>query len=245
MLSSILRRSYLHVVSHAEEQRAQEASQELKRVRGSLSSQAASLRRQEERQRQLEDIIVDLKHDLDDAQASHKAAAEEAAVRKQEVAKSELRVKQAAAAANRARDELADARASSNAAVATGHAELQSTLRQVQQQAHETTCALKEGHAAQIRELQARIDGLHAERDTLQMENAQLCDRVQQLQSRESEQARQAQGNSLHLTSTESLHSAIVGLQQRNSRLQMALARKYADVRASGEQVRTHSSYRC
>ena len=221
---------------NAEEQRAQEAAQELRRVRGTLSSQAASIRRHDERQRQLEDIIVDLKHDLDAAQASHQAAAGEAAAIKQDVAKKELRLRQAAAAANRARDELADEKATCNAAVAAGHADLQSTLKQVQQQAQEAASAVKEAHAAQTRELQTRLGVLQAERDALQMENAQLCDRVQQLSSQQEAAEVRSAARSQH-ASSEDLHAVIAGLQQRNNRLQMALARKHASEQATNGQV--------
>ena len=225
--------------TYAELQQAKEAAQEIKKVKSTSSSQAASLRRQEDRQRQLEDIIVDLKHDLDSAKASEQAAVAEAAAVKKDVARKELRYRQAAAAANRAREELADEKENRNNAVAAGHAELQATLKQVQQQANETTQVLKDAHESQTMELKVRLEHLKAERDSLQEQNLELNDRVQTLSAHKQDASSPTPpaGALVVSSSAGSLEAAVAELQTRNHRLQMALARKSTAEEKSDRQV--------
>lgn len=209
-------------------QLSKEAAQDVKKVKSTASSQAASLRRQEDRQRQLEDIIVDLKHELDSTKASEQAAVTETAAAKKDVARKELRYRQAAAAANRAREELADEKKNRNNAVAAGHAELHTTLKQVQQQAHETTQALKDAHESQTQELKIRLEHLQAERDSLQDQNSELIERVQTLSAHKEDATSPAPtaGALVVSSSAGSLEAAVAELQTRNHRLQMALAKK-------------------
>lgn len=213
---------------HAELQQSKQAAQEIKKVKSTASSQAASLRRQDERQRQLEDIIVDLKHDLDAAKASEQAAVAEAASLKKDLARKELRFRQSAAAANRARDELACEKENRNNAVAAGHGDLQATLKQVQQQADEVTHAVKQAHDAQTRELKVRLEQLQAEQDSLQEQNSELIERVQCLSAQNQDAGSPARtaGALVVSSSSGSLEAAVAELQTRNHRLQMALARK-------------------
>lgn len=213
---------------HAELQQSQELASELKKVKSTASTHAASLRRQEERQRQLEDIIVDLKHELDAAKASEKSAVETASAMKKDVARKELRYRQAAAAANRARDELANEKENRNNAVAAGHAELQATLKQVQNQANEAATAIKQAHDAQTRELRVRVEQLQAERDTLLDKNTELMERVEYapVENQQSSAVTQPPG-ALVASNSSSLEAVVAELRTRNHRLQKALAHKF------------------
>lgn len=229
------------------------ATEELQKVRSTLTSQATSLRRQKERSEQLEDVIIDLKHELDAATAG-KASAEDAVSKAKASANHKLtKLKAAEAAVEEARDELAQERAKQSAKSNAAQADIQSMLQSMQRQSDKALEALEQAHAVQLNDLQNRLSAVQAERNDLleKLHSTQLQlnapDQAQSTQTGASTGEQSAEtgavvqkpsSSSSRAASPEaaaSQQASIEELQQRNNRLQMALAAKRTAVRPAQE----------
>eukprot|EP00892_Ulva_mutabilis_P007861 jgi/Ulvmu1/5447/UM224_0002.1 len=229
------------------------ATDELQKVRATVTSQAASLRRQKDRTEQLEDVIIDLKHDLDATQAT-KATAEDALSKAKAAAQQKTaKLKAAEAAAQAARDEVAQERAQQSASSNAAQADIQTLLQSMQKQSESAVRAMEQAHAVQLQDLHGRLDSLQAERhaltDELNSTRSQLdaeragaqaqLDAARAEHSKELEQ--QAAGGAdsflehrpvsqgrraMSPEATASMQASLEELQNRNHRLQMALAKR-------------------
>lgn len=239
-------RELLHRSPHqpvaADAEKANAAAEELQKVRATVTSQTATLRRQKERTEQLEDVIIDLKHDLDATQAAKTAAEEAVSKAKATAAQKSTKLKAAEAAAAAARDEAAQRSASSNAA----HADIQTLLQSMQTQSDNAMRTLEHAHAGQLTDLQNRLDAVQAERNTLMIDlhNTRSQLEAEKTSAQAQADVDRAQGDSAAAPSRKtgsiapvgstsrsmspeaaaSMQASLEELQQRNHRLQMALA---------------------
>lgn len=245
----------------ADVEKVNAATEELQKVRATVTSQTASLRRQKERSEQLEDVIIDLKHDLDAAQAGKTAAEDAVAKAKAAASQKTSKLKTAEAAVAEARDELAQERAQQSKNSNAAQADIQSMLQSMQRQSDNALKALEQSHAVQMTDLQNRLDAVQAERNSLfeelnstrsLLEEAKAQRQAAQAQAAISPEpaANSARGaaavpcssgcNSSRAASPEasaSMQASIDELQQRNNRLQMALAAKHTAARPPQELV--------
>lgn len=247
--------------SVADVEKANAATEELQKVRTTVTNQTASLRRHKERSEQLEDVIIDLKHDLDAAQAGKTAAEDAVAKAKAAAFQKASKLKTAEAAVAELRDELAQERAQQSKNSNAAQADIQSMLQSMQRQSDNALKALEQSHAVQLNDLKNRLDAVQAERNSLfdelnstrsQLENAKAQAQAAHAQAAMSPEpaADSAPGgpavprssgcNSSRAASPEaaaSMQASIAELQQRNNRLQMALAAKHTAARPSQDLV--------
>lgn len=231
------------------------ATEELQKVRNTVTSQAASIRRQKERTEELEDVIIDLKHELDAAQAAKTTAEEAVAKAKTATSQKAVKLKAAEAAVAEARDELAQERSQQSAQSTAAQADIQSMLQTMQRQSDSALKAMEQAHRVELSNLHSRLEAVHAERDTLmadlrsaqeQLEAAHEDVKVARQEAEKHAQSSQSamnstivvSGNVSRSTSPEaaaSLQASVEELQQRNHRLQMALASKSRAAQPSKE----------
>lgn len=210
-----------------------------------MTSQTASLRRQKERTEQLEDVIIDLKHDLDATQAAKAAAEESVSKAKAAASQKSAKLKAAEAAAVAAREEIAQERAQQSASSDAAQADIQTLLQSMQKQSDNALRTLEHAHAVQLQDLQNRLDAVQEQRDTLaddlsSMRSQLDAERAAAQGQAEASRAGAAQaapvsdgdvpvsqgGRPMSPEAAASMRASLEELQQRNHRLQMALAKR-------------------